>query len=72
MLILPNGAANLCLVLGEIDVLENHVFAIAHEVFIIFVAKITAVGLPIVKGRTTIFSVVFQFLVDHLLVSNSN
>ena len=47
---LPNGAANLCLVLGKVNILENHILAISYEIFIIFIAQITAIGLSIVQG----------------------
>ena len=63
---LPDGAANLRLVLREVNVLEDHVLAVAHIVIIVLVAEITPVALTIVKSRATVLSVVLKFLVDHI------
>ena len=66
---LPDGAADFSLVFGEVDALEDHVFAIAHVVVFVFVAHIAAVGLAVVQRRTAILRVVLQLLVDHFLKS---
>ena len=63
---LPDGAANLRLVLREVNVLEDHVLAVADIVIIVLVAEITPVALTIVKSRATVLSVVLKFLVDHI------
>ena len=45
----PDGATNLGLVLREVNVLKDHVFAIAHVVFVIFVSKVTAVRFSVIE-----------------------
>ena len=65
---IPDRAANLGLVLGEVDVLEDHILAIAHEVFIILVPQITPIRLAIVQCRAAILCVILQLLVDHLFI----
>ena len=62
---IPDSAANLGLVLREVDVLEDHVLAVAHVVLVILVAEVTAVGLAVIESRTSVLSVVLELLVDH-------
>ena len=64
---LPDGAADLGLVLGEVNVLEDHVLAVAHEVFVVLVAEVAPVALPVVEGGAAVFGVVFKLFVDHCL-----
>ena len=63
---LPDCGTNLGLVLGEVDVLEDHVLSVAHKIVIVLVAEITSVRLSIVESRASVLSVIFQLFVDHI------
>ena len=67
---LPDGCSDLGLVLRKVDVLEDHVLAIAHEVLVVLVTQVATIRLPVVEGRAAIFSEIFQFFVDHLSLAD--
>ena len=67
---LPDGCSDLGLVLRKVDVLEDHVLAIAHKVLVVLVTQVATIRLPVVEGRAAIFSEIFQFFVDHLSLAD--